>query len=103
MSFSIGNAQSFICRADSVRDIQFKSLTDEALKQYQQIIAADSAEDILIVQRQSGAIDQLEGIVETIDGEFVTFNFGGDKTVTSGTFTIEFPAAAASTAIIQLA
>ena len=29
--------------------------------------------------------------------------FGGDKTVTSGTFTIEFPAAAASTAIIQLA
>ena len=29
--------------------------------------------------------------------------FGGDKAVTSGTFTIEFPAAAASTAIIQLA
>jgi len=29
--------------------------------------------------------------------------FGGDKTVTSGTFTIEFPAAAASTAIIQIA
>ena len=62
----IGDAQSFICRADSVRDIQFKSLTDEALQQYQQIIAADSAEDILIVQRQSGAIDQLEGIVEEI-------------------------------------
>ena len=32
-----------------------------------------------------------------------TIAFGGDKTVTSGTFTIEFPAAAASTAIIQLA
>ena len=30
-------------------------------------------------------------------------DFGGDKTVTSGTFTIEFPAAAASTAIIQIA
>ena len=75
----IGNAQSFICRADSVRDIQFKSLTDEALQQYKQIITAESAEDILIVQRQSGAIDQLEGIVEAIDGEFVTFNFGGDK------------------------
>jgi len=29
--------------------------------------------------------------------------FGGDKTVTSGTFTIEFPAAAASTAIIAIA
>jgi len=28
---------------------------------------------------------------------------GGDKTVTSGTFTVEFPAAAASTAIIQIA
>ena len=29
--------------------------------------------------------------------------FGADKTVTSGTFTIEFPAAAASTAIIAIA
>jgi hypothetical protein len=29
--------------------------------------------------------------------------FGGDKTVTSGTFTIEFPAASASTAIIGIA
>ena len=29
--------------------------------------------------------------------------FGGDKTVTSGTFTVEFPAAAASTAIIAIA
>ena len=75
----IGGTQSFICRADSIRDIQFKSLADEALQQYQQIIAADSAEDVLIVQRQSGAIDQLEGIVEAIDGEFATFNFGGDK------------------------
>ena len=33
----------------------------------------------------------------------LTVAFGGDKTVTSGTFTIEFPAAAASTAILQLA
>jgi len=29
--------------------------------------------------------------------------FGGDKTVTSGTFTIEFPAAAAATAIVAIA
>jgi len=75
----IGNNQSFICRADSIRDIRFKLLTDEALQQYQKIFAMDSVGDILIVQRKSGAIDQLEGIVEAIDGEFVTFNFGGDK------------------------
>ena len=37
------------------------------------------------------------------DPSCCTIAFGGDKTVTSGTFTIEFPAAAASTAIIQLA
>ena len=37
------------------------------------------------------------------DQSVCTFAFGGDKTVTSGTFTIEFPAAAAATAIIQLA
>ena len=30
-------------------------------------------------------------------------DFGGDKTVTSGTFTVEFPAAAAATAIIAIA
>ena len=37
------------------------------------------------------------------DPAVCTIAFGGDKTVTSGTFTIEFPAAAASTAIIQIA
>ena len=37
------------------------------------------------------------------DAAVCTIAFGGDKTVTSGTFTIEFPAAAASTAIIQIA
>ena len=39
----------------------------------------------------------------TTNRSILAINFGGDKTVTSGTFTIEFPAAAASTAIIQLA
>ena len=37
------------------------------------------------------------------DPAVCTIAFGGDKTVTSGTFTIEFPAAAASTAIIAIA
>ena len=39
----------------------------------------------------------------TTNRTILAINFGGDKTVTSGTFTVEFPAAAASTAIIQLA
>ena len=39
----------------------------------------------------------------TTNRSICAINFGGDKTVTSGTFTIEFPAAGASTAIIQLA
>ncbi len=39
----------------------------------------------------------------TTNRSILAINFGGDKTVTSGTFTVEFPAAAASTAIIQLA
>ena len=39
----------------------------------------------------------------TTNRSILAINFGSDKTVTSGTFTIEFPAAAASTAIIQLA
>ena len=38
----------------------------------------------------------------TTNRSICAINFGGDKTVTSGTFTIEFPAAAAATAIIQL-
>jgi len=37
------------------------------------------------------------------DASVCAIDFGGDKTVTSGTFTVEFPAAAASTAIIQIA
>ena len=37
------------------------------------------------------------------DAAVCAIDFGGDKTVTSGTFTVEFPAVAASTAIIQIA
>ena len=37
------------------------------------------------------------------DESVCTIAFGGDKTVTSGTFTIEFPAASAGTAIIGIA
>jgi len=39
----------------------------------------------------------------TTNRSICAINFGGDKTVTSGTFTIEFPAAAAATAIIAIA
>jgi hypothetical protein len=37
------------------------------------------------------------------DPSVCAIDFGGDKTVTSGTFTIEFPAASAATAIIGIA
>ena len=37
------------------------------------------------------------------DAAVCAIAFGGDKTVSSGTFTIQFPAAAASTAIIRIA
>ena len=37
------------------------------------------------------------------DPSVCSIDFGGDKTVTSGTFTVEFPAAAAGTAIIGIA
>ena len=39
----------------------------------------------------------------TGDPAVCAIDFGGDKTVTSGTFTIEFPAASAGTAIIGIA
>ena len=37
------------------------------------------------------------------DASVCAIDFGGDKTATSGTFTIQFPAAAATTAIIRIA
>ena len=37
------------------------------------------------------------------DASVCAIDFGGDKTATSGTFTIQFPAAAASTAIVRIA
>ena len=39
----------------------------------------------------------------TNERAILCINFGGDKTVTSGTFTIEFPAAGVGTAIIEIA
>jgi len=75
----LGDEHKLDVQADSIRDIRFKTLSGEALQQYEAIIGNDAAEDILIIQRDSGALDQLEGIVESLDDEFVNFNFGGDK------------------------
>lgn len=36
------------------------------------------------------------------NGTFAVFDFGGNQTVSAGTFTIVFPAAAAGTAVIRL-
>ena len=37
------------------------------------------------------------------DPNVAVFDFGGDKTSTAGSFTIQFPAKAASTAVIRIA
>ena len=40
---------------------------------------------------------------QSTDAAVCAVAFGGDKTVSSGTFTVQFPAAAATTAIIRIA
>jgi len=45
----------------------------------------------------------LTSVTPTLDSSTAVCDFGSDKTVTSGTFTIQFPTADASNAIIRIA
>lgn len=76
---TITDQLSYRLQSDSISSIQFRALKDEAQQDFDAILAGDSAGDVLIVLRPSGAIDELEGVIERIDGEAVTFNFDGDR------------------------
>ncbi len=76
---TISEDVSYRLNSDSLSSIQFKALTEQAQQDYDAILDAESAGDVLIVLRPSGAIDELEGIIERIDDQAVTFNFDGDR------------------------
>lgn len=76
---TISDDVSYRLNSDSLSSIQFKVLTEQAQQDYDAILDAESAGDVLIVLRPSGAIDELEGIIERIDDQAVTFNFDGDR------------------------
>ena len=76
---TISEDVSYRLNSDSLSSIQFKPLTEQAQQDYDAILDAESAGDVLIVLRPSGAIDELEGIIERIDDQAVTFNFDGDR------------------------
>ena len=75
---TIADELSYRLKSDSISSIQFRQLTEEAQQDYNAILEADSAGDVLIVLRPS-AIDELEGIIERVDEQAVTFNFDGDR------------------------
>lgn len=76
---TISDDISYRLNSDSLSSIQFKTLTEQGQKDYDAILDDDAAGDVLIVLRPSGAIDELEGIIERIDDKTVTFNFDGDR------------------------
>ena len=76
---TMGDELSYRLKSDSIASIQFKPLTEQAQEDYDRILKGESTGDVIIILRPSGAIDELEGIVERVDNEAVTFNFDGDR------------------------
>lgn len=76
---TIGDNLSYRLKSDGLASIQFKTLSEQAQQDYNDVLEAESAGDVLIVLRPSGAIDELEGVIERIDDKAVTFNFDGDR------------------------
>ena len=76
---TISDDVAYRLKSDSLANIQFKPLSEQAQKDFDAVLKADSAGDVLIVLRPGGAIDELEGIIERVDSEAVTFNFDGDR------------------------
>ena len=76
---TMGDELSYRLKSDSIASIQFKPLAEQAQEDYDRILKGESTGDVIIILRPSGAIDELEGIVERVDNEAVTFNFDGDR------------------------
>lgn len=64
------------------RDILSTRLVEldaEKLADFREITRAEAEGDVLIIRRPSGALDELEGIVQSLDGEILVFDFDGEK------------------------
>jgi hypothetical protein len=64
------------------RDIQFTRLVEldaEKRNDFQEIVTAEAEGDVLIIRRPSGALDELNGIVHSLDSEILVFEFDNEK------------------------
>ncbi len=61
----------------AVRWIRFGNAIGEIADQWQRLIATETPTDLLVVRRASGALDQVSGVVLSIEGKAVQFDMEG--------------------------
>tara|TARA_B100000809_G_scaffold142555_1_gene140035 strand:- start:3181 stop:4377 length:1197 start_codon:yes stop_codon:yes gene_type:complete len=63
----------------NIRYTRLVELDPEKLADFQQITKAEAEGDVLIIRRPSGALDELEGIVHSLDDTILVFEFDDEK------------------------
>lgn len=63
----------------NIRHTRLVDLDPEKLADFQQITKAEAEGDVLIIRRPSGALDELEGIVHSLDDTILVFEFDDEK------------------------
>ena len=63
----------------NIRHTRLVELDPEKLADFQQITKAEAEGDVLIIRRPSGALDELEGIVHSLDDTILVFEFDDEK------------------------
>ena len=63
----------------NIRYTRLVELDPEKLTDFQQIATAEAEGDVLIIRRPSGALDELEGIVHSMDNTILVFEFDDEK------------------------
>jgi hypothetical protein len=65
--------------ATALRSVRWKDLTGDALQQWQQIAERQHTTDAVVVQRPSGALDYVGGIVGDITDQHIQFEFNSQS------------------------
>ncbi len=92
----------------AIRAVQLGSLSDAESADWQKILKAEIAADVLAIRRPSGRLEKIEGIILEVRSESLKFDFSGsqidvplDKLAGYRTFSAESEASAAPSIVLR--
>jgi hypothetical protein len=78
-NISLRDGRQISLASEEILQGRIIELEGDTLTDFQEITAEEAEGDLLVIRRPSGALDQLEGIIHSLDKDVLVFEFDNEK------------------------